>query len=290
VPADLVPDPEHSFAADLDAQTLLVEPGRCLVLAPVTDAVRAPGGVASLGMVVTLADFGASDPALVACAPDWTATQDLSLHGAGWVDEGPVLVDCRLVRVGKKVVVVSVDAYDGHGEHDLDALRSAVDQGRPGPTHAARGLVTFARLPRTAAHDMDDYDPARWLGRVRRRTTPSPADGTMYERMGLRVVDAAAGRVEQPRTAYVANSIGTINGGAQAVLAQVAAEGMCPGRTAVDMELHYLSQVKVGPARTVATVLRHTDDHSVVDVRLRDAGNADQLLAIATVGLRTRSC
>jgi acyl-coenzyme A thioesterase PaaI-like protein len=112
----------------------------------------------------------------------------------------------------------------------------------------------------------------------------------MYERMGLVFVDAEAGRVEQPRTAYVANSIGTINGGAQAVVIQAAAEAMCPGRAAVDMELHYLSQVKAGPARTVAKVLREVEDHSVVDVRLLDAGNDDQLLTIATVTLRGRPC
>ena len=28
--------------------------------------------------------------------PDWTATQDLSVHGAGWLSEGPIVVETRL--------------------------------------------------------------------------------------------------------------------------------------------------------------------------------------------------
>lgn len=276
-------DADHNFVGDLAPQILLLAADRCLVVAPLTDAVRAPGGVAGLGMLATLADVGASDPALVACTPDWTATQDLSLHGAGPVKVGPVLVDCRLVRVGKKVVVVLTDIYDGRGEHDLAALQAAVDGGRA--ALAARGLVTFARLPRTAARDVDGYDPASWVGRLRHRPGGQPK-GTLVERMGVRVVDAAAGQVELARTGYVANSIGTINGGAQAVLAQVAAEGLVEGWSAVDLQMHYLSQVKAGPARSSATVLRRGADHAVVDVRLVDAGNDDQLLALATVTLR----
>jgi hypothetical protein len=52
------------------------------------------------------------------------------------------------------------------------------------------------------------------------------------------------------------------------------------------MQLHYLSQVRVGPARTATTVLRTAPDHAVVSVELIDAGNDDQLLALATVTLQ----
>ena len=57
--------------------------------------------------------------------------------------------------------------------------------------------------------------------------------------------------VELERTPYVANNLGTINGGAQAVLIEAAAEAMRPGLVAADMAIHYLSQVRTGPARTV---------------------------------------
>jgi acyl-coenzyme A thioesterase PaaI-like protein len=243
-------------------------------------------------VLVTLADVVASDPALAACNPDWTATLDLSLHGVGWLTEGPVVVETRLVRVGKKIVVVAADAYDGRGQHDLERLVTGIDAVREGaagsgvPALAATGLVTFARLPRAAASGIDDHDPASWVGQVRRRAVGHPVEGTIYERMGIRSIDPAAGAHELDRTSYVVNSIGTINGGAQAILLQVAAEGLRPGMAARDIEVHYLSQVEAGPARTRGRVLRDGDDHSVVRVELVDAGADDQLLALATITLQ----
>jgi uncharacterized protein (TIGR00369 family) len=227
---------------------------------------------------------------MVACRPDWTATQDVSVHGAGPLTEGPIVVDAQLVRRGKKVIVVAARAYDGHGEDDLDALVRGIDEPdrrtTGGPTLAASGLITFARIPGSAAPGMDGYDPSAWIGHVRPKAFTTPADGTMYERLGAQVVDAAAGAFELDCSPYVANSIGTINGGVLAVLAEVAAEAMCPGRTATDMQIHFLSQLKVGPVRTRGSVLRDADDHAVAALEIVDAGNDDHLLALATVTLR----
>jgi acyl-coenzyme A thioesterase PaaI-like protein len=282
----------HSFVADMDVASRFVTPRRCLMRAPLTDAVASSTGTAPVGMLMTLVDVGASDPALAACLPDWTVTQDLSVHAAGWLREGPVVVDNHLVRVGKKVVVVAAEVYDGHGMQDFDDLEAAVDRVAAGggraddPTLAARALLTFARIPGTAARGVDGYDPRTWLGEVRHRTFDEPAVGTLRERMDMRVVDPSAGVVELDRTPYVANSVGTINGGAQAVLIEVAAESVHPGFVATDMQVHYLSQLRVGPARTVTTRLRTAQDHAVVSVELVDGGHGDQVLALATVTLQ----
>jgi len=282
----------RSFVADMDVASRFVTERRCLMRGPLTDAVASAAGTAPVGMLMTLVDVGASDPALAACLPDWTVTQDLAIHAAGWLTEGPIVVDNHLVRVGKKVVIVAADVYDGRGVEDFDDLEQAVDRVAAGdarhddPTLAARGLLTFARIPGTAAKGVDGYDPKTWLGEVRHRTFDEPAQGTLRERMGVRVLDASVGAVELDRTPYVANSVGTINGGAQAVLIEVAAESARPGLVATDMQLHYLSQVRVGPARTATTVLRTASDHAVVSVELVDAGQDDQLLALATVTLQ----
>ncbi|MBV9953499.1 MAG: hypothetical protein JO291_16210 [Acidimicrobiia bacterium] len=274
----------------MDVSAFLLSATRSLVQAPLTDAVRSPGGGASIGMLVTMVDLGASDPAMVACRPDWTATQDVALHGAGPLTEGPIVVDAQLLRVGSKVIVVAARAYDGHGIEDFDALRKAIDDGQPastcGPTLAASGLLTFARIPGSAAPGMEEYDPASWIGEVRPRLERTPATGSMYERLGARTLDGATGRFELERTPYVANSIGTINGGVLAVLVEVAAEAVSPGRVATDVQIHFLSQLKVGPAQTRADVLRHAGDHTVVSVEVVDAGNDDRLLALATVTLQ----
>jgi len=282
----------RSFVADMDVASRFITERRCLMRAPLTDAVASAAGTAPVGMLMTLVDVGASDPALAACLPDWTVTQDVAIHAAGWLAEGPIVVDNQLVRVGKKVVVVAADIYDGRGVEDFDELEAAVDRVVAGgghaddPTLAARALLTFARIPGTAAKGVDGYDPKTWLGEVRHRTFDAPAEGTLRERMGVRVLDASAGVAELDRRPYVANSVGTINGGAQAVLIEVAAEAVRPDVVATDMQLHYLSQVRVGPARTATTVLRTAPDHAVVSVELIDAGNDDQLLALATVTLQ----
>lgn len=282
--------PTRHFVSDMDVASVLVTPERCLLRAPLTDGVASAAGSAAVGMLATLVDVGASDPALAACRPDWTATLDLSIHGAGWLTEGPVVVDARLVRLGKKVIVVDADVYDGHGAADFDALQAAVDEEEDpaagGPTLAAKGLVTFARIPGSAASLEDAYKPAEWVGQVRHRSAEAPAEGTMRERMGLEVIAAATGVLELERTPYVANTIGTINGGAQAVLVEAAAEAMRPDLVATDVQIHYLSQVKAGPARTKGTVSRDRTDHSVVTIEVVDAGAEDQLLALATVTLQ----
>ena len=290
--------PRH-FVAEMDLTEFLPSRTRSLVTAPLTDAVRAPGGGPAIGVLISAFDLGASHPAMIACRPDWTATQDLAMHGAGPLRDGPIVIDSRLVRAGKKVVVVAGHVYDGHGvgaggTGDLErlaALLEFADPARPveGLTLAASGLLTFARIPRTAAAGMADYDPSNWVGQIRPRADPPAApgtSGTVYERLGLRAVDAAAGALELDRTPYVTNSIGTIVGGAQATMLEAAAQAMRPGMVATDMQLHFLSQIRSGPARTSGTVLRDAPGHSVVSLLLTDAGSDDQLLCRATVTLQ----
>lgn len=284
--------PARTFVEDAALTDLLVSGERCLMTAPLTDAVRTPGGNASPGIVITMFDVAASYPSMIACAPDWTATQDISLYGAAPIVEGPIVLDSRLVRVGKKVVIASAAIYDGHGEDDIEKLQWVIDQAEPtsaptGLSPAGAGLVTFARLPRKAAPGMDDYDPSAWIGQVRHIPARTTVAGSLYERIGLRPVDPHTGQFDLERTPYVTNSIGTILGGAQAVMIEAAAEAMRPGLAAADLQIHYLSQVRSGPAHTAGTVLRDAADHAVVTVRVTDAGHDDQLLALGTVTLRT---
>jgi acyl-coenzyme A thioesterase PaaI-like protein len=189
------------------------------------------------------------------------------------------------------MITVAAEVYDGHGIEDFDEMQSAIDrtgagEGADRATLAARGLLTFARVPGTAVNGMDDHTPAEWVGEVRERGSDVVAAGSMYERMGLVVIDAERGVVELARSRYVINSLGSINGGALAVMIEAAAEAMRPGLVATDMQLHYLSQVKAGPARTTGRISRDGADHSVVTIEVVDAGHHDQLLTAATVTLQ----
>lgn len=284
----VVEQPTRSFfSSDFDLVSLQVSRERSLMRAMLSDKLRSHSGSASLGLLMTLVDFVTSDPALVVADPDWTATQDLALHAVAPLTEGPVIVDSQLVRVGKKTVVVSADVYDGHGVTDLRVATAAIETaGSAGAlTLAARGLVTFARLPRAAARDADSYTPSKWIGKLRERPG-EPVDGTIYSRLGLRVLDAAGGVLELDKTPSVLNSIGTLQGGAQAIFVEAAAHAMRPDLVATDMQVHYLAQIGSGPARSYGTVIRDAADHSVLSIRLVDAGNDDKLLTLTTVTLQ----
>ncbi|HEY9315550.1 hypothetical protein [Williamsia sp.] len=286
-PGMVLPGPV-SFASDFGLTSYQPSPQRSVVRATLTDKLRDAGGAAGTGVLMTVVDIVASDPALIAASPDWTATQDLSLYAADPITRGPIVADAGLVRAGKKVVVIAVDVYDGCGVTDLRQLVDDIDRGAQGLTRAGSALVVFARIPRAAAVDADMYAPAKTVGTVRERT-PIPVDGTVYSRLGMRVIDPGAGVLELDLTPFVVNQIGTIQGGALAVLAESAACAMRPGMVACDMQIHYLSQVRVGPARASGVVVRDAGDHSVVDVRLVDAGTDDSVLALTTVTLRQQS-
>ncbi|MET0284436.1 MAG: acyl-CoA thioesterase domain-containing protein [Polyangiales bacterium] len=274
-----------SLVFDFDVSSVLVSESRCLLHAPLTPDLRNEAGAPVLGMLVSLLDVAAAEPALVTCRPDWTATQNLSLHAtqAAWRD-GPVVIDVQLLRAGKKSITMAARVHDAGGETDFTLLQRAIDDGSAACT--ARGLVSFVRLPRASASGMESYEPWNWIGKVRRRTYKKPPSGNLLARMGARILDADQGVLELPRTPYVSNAIGTIFGGAQASLLQLAAEAMRPGRVATDIELHYLSQLRVGPARTRGTVLRDAPDHNVISLELTDAGYGDHVLALATVTLQ----
>ncbi len=281
--------PERHFLRDLDTRSLQVTRDRNLMLAPVVDGVRNAAGSAALGFLAALIDIAAAPVALIAGAPDWTATQDMSVHATAGLTDGPAVADARLVRLGQNTVVVAVKVFDGHGVDDLDELAGGLQApvaGGAGPTLAAKALLTFARIPRTASASAGTFDPAQLVGQQRAMAPLEPPRGHMLDRLGLHVVDAEHGVVEIARSDYVRNSFGTINGGVLGALFQAAAEAVCPGLVATDAQIHYLAQVAAGPARTRAEVSRVADGHAVVTLEAVDAGHDELLLDLATVVLQ----
>jgi acyl-coenzyme A thioesterase PaaI-like protein len=221
--------------------------------------------------------------ALISVQPEWTATLDLALHATGWLTGGALVLESRLVRAGSNIVVIGAELYDGAGITDIDEL-----DGQPTPlARVAYGTVSFTRIPARASVASGRTDPAAMIGQ-RRHLGPvhPPRPVPLAERIGLRVVDAPAGIVELHNGEYVRNSFGTINGGVWGIVFEAAAHAAVPGMVATDVQIHYLSQAKVGPARTSVDVLRRSGDHAVCAVRAVDAGNDGVNLALATVTLQ----
>jgi len=270
------------LVADLDITTEQVTAACARSMSPVTDAVRDASGAAGLGYLVALVDVNTAMPGLCATQPDWTATADLMLHEAAPLVQGPAVLESNLTRAGSRLVVVSVDIYDGDGIADLDEVEDPVQLPR-----VATGLVTFARVPSSTSSASAGWDPLSTIGERRRieRTGPLPSE-PLLERVGLRVVDAPGGVVELPNSAYVQNSRGRYFGGVFGMVFQGAAEAAAPGCVASDVHIHYLASARVGPIRTSTAVVREVDGHVVCRVEAVDAGAGDLVVATATVTLQ----
>jgi acyl-coenzyme A thioesterase PaaI-like protein len=283
VPASATYPPDRHALRDLDVTTEFVSAERAISIAAVDDPVRNAAGAASLGFLTAVLDTNTGLLALISVQPEWTATLDLALQATGWLTGATLVLESRLVRAGSNIVVIGAELYDGDGIGDLEDL-----EGHPGRLpRVAYGTVSFTRIPSHASVASGRTDPAAMIGQ-RRHLGPvqPPAPVPLPERIGLRVVDAAHGVVELHNHEYVRNSFGTINGGVWGIVVEAAAHAAVPGMVATDAQIHYLSQAKVGPARTTVDVLRRAADHAVCAVRAVDAGNGDVNLALATVTLQ----
>lgn len=270
--------PEQHIIRDLRLETLKTAVDHAFVWAPIQPHTRTDTGVLRVGVVGAMIDSAGAVLAIAAATPDWIATADLTYRTIEPLREGPVICSSRLVRAGASIIVVGVEVFDGHGS---DAPE--------GGTACGTGLMTFSRIPGSAS--AIKVDPFANIGK--RSTNALEHSGVtkpLHEQLGLRVVDPAGGVVEIDKHDYVRNSFGTINGGVVCMVFEAAAEVAAraiggPSYVAADLAVHYLSQTKLGPARTATRVLRHDDRHAVCEISLVDSGNDDQLLALATVTL-----
>jgi acyl-coenzyme A thioesterase PaaI-like protein len=267
---------------DLDITTEQTSLTSARSLSPLTDAVRDASGAAGLGYLVGLVDVNTAIVGLCASSPDWTATSDLMLHEATPLVHGPTILESHLTRAGSRLIVVSVDIYDGDGLTDMDELTDPIEL-----TRVATGLVTFARVPASTSTVSATWDPTSTIGERRHMERSGDLPTTpLLERIGLTVVDAAGGVVEMANSPYVQNSRGRINGGVLGAVFQGAAEAAAPGYVGSDVHIHYLASARVGPIRTDTHIVREVDDHVVCRVVAMDAGADDLVVAQATVTLQ----
>jgi acyl-coenzyme A thioesterase PaaI-like protein len=270
--------PEKHVIRDLRLEMLKTTIEHAYVWAPRQPHACTDTDTLRVGVIGAMIDSAGAVVALGAAAPDWIATADLSYRTIEPVRVGPVIVSSRLVRAGATIIVIGVDVFDGDGSDAPEGGRAC-----------GSGLMTFSRIPASASAVA--VNPFTNIGvRTTNALEHSWLDVPLHDRIGLRIVDAAAGVVEIDKHDYVRNSFGTINGGAICMVFEAAAEvasraaGARP-YVAADLAVHYLAQTKTGPARTSCRVLRHDDRHAVCELTLVDAGNDDLLLALATVTL-----
>lgn len=267
--------PERHLLRDLRSSTERVATDHAIVRAPVPPEVCTDAGGMEVGAVCCLVDTVGAMIGLAAVHPDWIATADLAYHSRRAIRSGPVVLEARPARVGKSLVVVRCEVWDGQGSST------------PGDGVAAGvATMTFARIPGSATQ-MRVEDPAAGVGTVTEMALPTSGFTRRFEEeLGVRVVDAPGGVLELDKTDYVRNSFGTINGGAMAALLSAAAREAARDASGTplvtaDLQIHYLAQTGEGPARTRADVLRHDDRWATVAVEAVDASTGT-VVAMAT--------
>lgn len=179
-----------------------------------------------------------------------TLELDVQLH-APPRDVGWVHLRGRLAKVGRTVVVPTVDITDEHG--------------RPLGFGAASFMVAPDPDLRMPEHTGLDGRPPG-LARLRR---------PLAERVGVEHRDAGVAALARSEEGL--NASGTVNGGLLALVVEEAALSLEPGATLVSLALRYLQPVRSGPAVAVAEVRG-----GLGRIEVRDAGADGRLSVLAT--------
>jgi uncharacterized protein (TIGR00369 family) len=263
----LLRDLRFSFEHDVDG-------ARSRAWMPVVDELCTDLGQARAGALATLVDVIGGGVAANAAAPGWIATADLTLHLVRGARPGSV-VEARagVLRAGRTTVVIEVALTD---EHD-----------------ASVGIATmsFAVLPRR------DTNPDVTVVRESPSTMATPDSRLarpLLAELGVVVRDAGRGEIDVPVGEWCLNSMGAMQGGVVATVAEVAAETALRAASGeplvvTDLYVTYLGFGRVGPVRSGVDVLAAHDGHGAARVELFDAGAENRRMtvvhAVATRGL-----
>jgi uncharacterized protein (TIGR00369 family) len=228
------------------------------------DHQRGPAGNVRVGALLTMADTVGGMCAGLAALPGWVVSTNLMLRSDPVAHRGPLALDARVLRAGRKAVVTQVSIRDAGAE---DAL-------------IADGILTSAVLiPEGGPPD---------FGRPMAMSAPDAPDPVLplLEFFGIEPhgTDAVALEI----TDRVRNPWGILHGGATAVLVDAAAAHVVDAdATTADVVMHFLRPGRVGPAVARATVLGPRPDGMLVRVEVTDAGAGDRVMAVAVCTVRT---
>ena len=223
-------------------------PVRRELFAPGTDRVRT-------GLLATMVDLVAGHAPIGPVGP--TIDLRVMLFGAP-PTSGRIHLHCRPLRTGKRLIVA-------------ETMLSA----SPGSAPFGRALTTFMNV---------SMGPPMPRGV---RPTPPMQHESFDEFLGAEVRDHYT--IELAPHARVANDVqATVQGGAQALLAELAAEhALGAGRrlVATDLDMRYLSRLKVGPLVASVNEFHSGTGTTLASVALVDGGNDATLVSHASLTL-----
>lgn len=255
--------PAFHFVSALGIE-VYADGGKANVRAELDPAMRIPGtDMLRLGILTTFVDF---------CA--------------GFTPTGPVnpTVDLRtwLLRAAPTTGVVHLVAEPLKEGKRLYIAEVSIDDGDPSDPFA-QARATFVN------NKMGDSIPVS----QRFGDTPRPLEVASFDEMfAPRRVDERTIEVDLQPT-FRNGLDGTIQGGAQATIAEIAAEwALTPYGDfyAIDLDIEYLSRAKTGPVAAVADVDKVSPDGNEARVRVRlvDRGEAGRIVSFVNLVCRRR--
>jgi acyl-coenzyme A thioesterase PaaI-like protein len=219
--------------------------------AVITDALRHPGsGLPRASVLATIADCMVGIPACLATAPKLAVTLDIAVHNVATHCGDRLEIAGEIVKQGRSTVAGEIRFVDA-------ATKDLV----------AHSYVTLMASPRPQDLAPQMQRSMRTTGSM---TIPFP------EFVGIRTT--APGVAEIELVEFVKQASQSLQGGLFGLLAEVAAESLTRAPI-LDLDIRYLSAVRVGPGRATATLLG--DD--LIRVELRDSGNNDRLAALVLI-------
>lgn len=240
---------------------------------PIVPELCTDRGYARAGALATLVDVVGGGLAATAAQPDWIATADLTLHVVrGAAPGSTVEARAQVLRAGRTTVVIEVDLVDDD-QRDVGIA-----------------TMSFSVLPRR--DNNPDMNAVREPGPSTMATAVSRLDQPLLDTLGVDVVDAASGVVEVPVRDWSRNSMGAMQGGVVATVADVAAETALRATTGEpvvvnDLVVTYLGFGRVGPVRTSVDVLDVARGRGVARVMLVDAGAEHRLMTVVSASAAT---
>jgi acyl-coenzyme A thioesterase PaaI-like protein len=220
----------------------------------VTDEILVPGTrLVHASVLATVADVIASVHISDLVAPQVVLTSDLAVHGIVETERDTLLTGARAIKLGASLIVAEAWFLE-----------------EPGGRAVAFAHLTFVRV---------EPPPSLRRPRLARPFSRGNLRAPFPDHLGARVL--APGVVELDRTPQVIQSVGAVQGGAVALLAELGATSLASGPVTT-IAVRYLSMVRVGPARTQSSEV----GHGTIRVEIRDVGDGNRLAAVALVRVK----
>ncbi|MDQ1360210.1 MAG: hypothetical protein QOJ44_587 [Acidimicrobiaceae bacterium] len=250
-PLPLIGEGRKMFVNDLAFGFAMSEDGMTMTGdATITDSLRSAGSsLPRPSVLATMADCVAGVAACLSTAPRLAVTLDIVVRIVSDRSADSLELSAEIVKMGRSTVAAEVRFSDA-ATHEL----------------VAHSYVTFMASPRP-------QDIAPPLVRGMRTTGSMPVAFPDY--IGMRVLEPGVTEIEHGP--FVQQASGTLQGGAVALLAEMAAESLT-GRPVLDLDTRYLTAVRRGPGRATAVSL----GSGLVRAEVRDVGNGNRLAALVT--------